>query len=401
MNNVKCVIGANFGDEGKGLMTDYFASQAKENEKTIVVLHNGGAQRGHTVETPGGIRYVFHHLGAGTFVRAHTYFADSFIVNPVIFRREYEELHKMGVYSCVYMHKNCKFTTIYDMLINQVIEIDRGTAKHGSCGMGVFETIYRNRKGFKFAKEATIKPLDMTVWEFHNLSYMDKIDFLTTVKDYYVEQRISELKLKKENPLVQTVLNSEVAIGNFIDDFKFLIEHTIFTEGDFLACYDNVIFEGGQGLLLDQHNMDYFPHLTPSNTGMENPHKILTELNYKGFVEACYVSRSYLTRHGAGRFDEECAKAEINKDMVDFTNVPNPFQDTLRYGKLNAKELSNRCYKDAHQYKDNLLLEVSIAITHINECYNYTIPEEIMYFSDGKTRNDVHKITNSTPLIFF
>ena len=62
MKTVKIVIGANFGDEGKGLMTDYFASK---NNNSIVVMHNGGAQRGHTVVTPEGIRHVFHHFPQG------------------------------------------------------------------------------------------------------------------------------------------------------------------------------------------------------------------------------------------------------------------------------------------------------------------------------------------------
>lgn len=63
MSNVKVVIGSNFGDEGKGLMTDYFCAEAsKRNESCIVALCNGGAQRGHTVVTPDGIRHVFHHL---------------------------------------------------------------------------------------------------------------------------------------------------------------------------------------------------------------------------------------------------------------------------------------------------------------------------------------------------
>lgn len=49
MKTVKVVIGANFGDEGKGQLTDYFASKS---DNAIVVLHNGGPQRGHTVVTP-------------------------------------------------------------------------------------------------------------------------------------------------------------------------------------------------------------------------------------------------------------------------------------------------------------------------------------------------------------
>lgn len=47
--DIKIVIGANFGDEGKGLMTDYFVNQVDFNKKALVICSNGGAQRGHTV----------------------------------------------------------------------------------------------------------------------------------------------------------------------------------------------------------------------------------------------------------------------------------------------------------------------------------------------------------------
>ena len=91
MKKVKVVIGANFGDEGKGLMTDYFASK---EDNAIVVLHNGGAQRGHTVITPEGYRHVFRHFGSGAYVGAATYITKEFIVNPILFRQEYEKLAK-------------------------------------------------------------------------------------------------------------------------------------------------------------------------------------------------------------------------------------------------------------------------------------------------------------------
>lgn len=64
-------------------MTDYFASK---EDNTIVVLHNGGAQRGHTVITPEGYRHVFRHFGSGAYVGAATYIAKEFIVNPILFR---------------------------------------------------------------------------------------------------------------------------------------------------------------------------------------------------------------------------------------------------------------------------------------------------------------------------
>ena len=77
---IKAVIGANYGDEGKGLVTNYFCKQITDNNQTCAVMcTNGGAQRGHTVCLPSGIRHVFHHFGSGTFSKADTIFSKDFI----------------------------------------------------------------------------------------------------------------------------------------------------------------------------------------------------------------------------------------------------------------------------------------------------------------------------------
>ena len=157
MKDIKIVIGANFGDEGKGLMTDYFCAAAPS--QALVVLSNGGAQRAHTVVTPEGYRHVFRHIGSGSFVDADTWMCKHFIVNPVIFIQEYRKLAKHGIINFnIYMDPRCKLTTIFDMLINQVIEINRGTNKHGSCGIGVYETVYRNQTDLDFMNSFRYNP---------------------------------------------------------------------------------------------------------------------------------------------------------------------------------------------------------------------------------------------------
>ena len=75
---VFAVIGRGYGDEGKGLATDYLAGLF-EHEKCIVVRHNGGAQSGHTVEKKTGERFVFHELSSGSLSGAHTFWPDHFI----------------------------------------------------------------------------------------------------------------------------------------------------------------------------------------------------------------------------------------------------------------------------------------------------------------------------------
>ena len=141
---IKAVIGANFGDEGKGLTANYFAEQFKnQNKKCVIVCSNGGAQRGHTVCLPSGFRHVFHHFGSGTFNLADTYFSKYFILNPIEFIREYQELKNI-ININVYAHPNCIVSTPYDMLFNQLLEKSRGNKRHGSTGFGIWETIKRS-----------------------------------------------------------------------------------------------------------------------------------------------------------------------------------------------------------------------------------------------------------------
>lgn len=85
MKEVKVIIGANFGDEGKGLMTDYFCNKC---DNPIVVRFNSGAQAGHTVVTPDGNRHVFGHFGSGTFNNTPTFLSKYFVVNPLSFLKE-------------------------------------------------------------------------------------------------------------------------------------------------------------------------------------------------------------------------------------------------------------------------------------------------------------------------
>ena len=362
MKDIKIVIGANFGDCGKGLMTDYFS----QKPNSIVVCSNGGAQRGHTVTTPDGIRHVFHHFGSGTFTHASTYLSEDFIVNPIIFKQEYDELMKLGYIPNAYINQNCMLTTPFDMMANQIIEENRGKNKHGSCGLGIFETIKRYKAGIT--------------------------DVDDHIREYYLEQ------FEREN-IILTDEWSRIFLDNgifehFLDDWDFMNNHSLaISDNYFLNQFDNIVFEAAQGLLLDQNNTEYFPHLTPSNTGIKNPKRIIEngEWNEEINIETCYVSRTYLTRHGTGKFPSECDKNQINKYIFDKTNIPNPFQDTLRYGTLDLKELYNRCSKDVGDFGN----KKSLALMHCNEC-DWDDEELIslfkgwnIYYSDGETREDI------------
>ena len=143
---VKIVIGANYGDEGKGLATHYFSKQKGPKEKCLNVLFNGSCQRGHTVDLEDGRRHVFHHFGSGTLDGAATYFDSNFIVNPIFFCLEYDELSEsFRRFSKCFISSECRVAVPYDAFINQIVEQDRAKkgTRHGSCGFGVWETQQR------------------------------------------------------------------------------------------------------------------------------------------------------------------------------------------------------------------------------------------------------------------
>lgn len=146
--------------------------------------------------------------------------------------------------------------------------------------------------------------------------------------------------------------------------------------------------------LTKENKEGYLQFREEYNTGIKNPKRLIenVEWNDEINIETCYVSRTYLTRHGAGKFPSECNKRFINEYMFDKTNVPNPFQDTLRYGTLDLGELYSRCSKDIGNFGD----KKSIAITHCNE-YDWDNDKLIelfkgwnIYYSDDETHNDVN-----------
>lgn len=407
MAEIKIVYGANFGDEGKGLMTDYFCHNAiQTGNKVLVVLSNGGSQRGHTVVTPEGIRHVFHHFGSGTLVGADTFFPSHFIVNPMMFAEEYEIAKDCKIY----IDEQCLVSTPFDMIINQIVEAARGDNKHGSCGLGIFETITRDEAAWKYLIDID------TRWISLNKSNEDIFKILTRIQKEYIPRRLRELGVNEIPAEWIDIIYNEDLINAYVRDLRFMQSKcqtvSLDEEDDVgtLRSYETIVFENGQGLLLDKDNKEYFPHLTPSKTGVHNPIEIINvlmdgvegeEIN----IELCGVTRTYITRHGAGRLDYECKKEDIG-DLVDLTNVPNPHQGSLRYGRIKLGELSNRLFKELMSIANSMSglskniiknntynIINALAITHMNEVPVFGLPDgewlNRVYVSDGETRNSV------------
>jgi adenylosuccinate synthase len=313
------IIGAAYGDEGKGLAVDHAATA-----DSLVVRFNGGAQAGHTVVTPDGRRHVFSHFGSGSFRGAATYLSRFFVSNPILFRPEYVDLAEMRAAPTVYAHPDSFLSTPFDMMFNEMQERRRGPQRHGSVGVGFGETI--ERCTWLDARYRT------TVDDVFGDNLRAK---LARIQEDWVPRRAIYLGLTRAEVDKHPAMRSEV-VDRYIDDCAFFANrvHLSFSRA---LQHDRIIFEGAQGLELDQ-SYGAFPHVTRSHTGLRNVMALLPELGVE-HLAVQYMTRAYTTRHGAGPLKGELS-APPAPLIHDETNVPNEFQGTLRFGHLDLDRLS-------------------------------------------------------------
>ena len=315
------VIGKNFGDEGKGFTCSRLASSLK---KSLIIKHNGGGQAGHTVEDPEGKwRFIHHQIGAEAEYHVPTLFADSFVPDLFQLGKEVKDFTELfGFQPILYSEKNARITTIDDVLLNMGAEVARGKNRHGSCGMGIEECVQRNAAGF-----------GITVEELATWSKQDLLDRLKHIRKEYTERRAKILGIYPSNPYY-VMLNNETVLENFVEEVKENVKLLSLVDADrkWLEEFQHLIFETGQGLLLDQDYEAYAPHLTSSKTGIHNP-TIFLEKRGLFLEEAIYVTRPYVTRHGNGPLPCEVKRSELPGVGEDLTNQPNEWQGILRYAR--------------------------------------------------------------------
>lgn len=324
------VIGSSFGDEGKGLTTNWLCIQRNFNANKIVVRFSGGQQAGHTVIN-NGVKHVHSSYGSGTMNGIETYLTEDCTLYPNYIFRETVKLKEKGVNPPkIIANPFTKVTTPADIAYGRIMETKKN---HGSCGMGVGATMHRNNTtGYKlyafdinYPELFLAKVNNISKYYQSLLSPMDKIFFL----------EIEEQEMK---------LFAETYSTSFkVEDY------------DYLYRYNELIFEGSQGILLD---MDHgiFPNVTYASTTSKNALKICKKLKIKN-IEIFYVTRCYQTRHGNGWMSNESPIDLVNNQEE--INVENPYQGKFRTGELDYRLLNHAIGIDllySQKYKHSLVM---------------------------------------------
>jgi len=255
----------------------------------------------------------------------------------------------------LYADARAPVTTPFDMLLNQIAEAYRGHKRHGSCGMGFGETIGRQESAFPLCVADLLNADDLE-------------PKVRAIRDYYLPLRCEALGVPLEfaHQEFGSVLTSESLIQGFLHASEdFLTKVAVIPDAQFLATASALVMEGAQGLLLDQKR-GAFPHVTRSNTGLTNALDVAQEANIAK-LNVTYVTRAYLTRHGAGPLANELMERPYEK-VVDLTNQPNRYQGSLRFAYLDHDMLSRAIRLDLHDtIGSTVQCEAALAVSCLDQ----------------------------------
>lgn len=331
--NAQIVVGLGFGDEGKGITTDFLCSQ---NVNSLVVRFSGGQQCGHNV-CIGEINHVHSNFGSGTLRGLPSFFSEHCTFYPVTMFNEFKILEQKNVSPKLFLHPLAKLTTPYDVIANRILERKNN---HGSCGLGIGATMKRDEIGY-----------NLFAIDLENVELL-KIK-LDEVKKYY--EKFVEISGKDKEWLEEE-----------LEDFFLFLPLLPINISDYstLQTYGNIIFEGSQGIMLDQ-NHGIFPHVTFANTTSKNAIEICEKLNIK-HREIFYVIRCYTTRHGIGWMPNEEKIKLINTEAE--INVFNEHQKDFRIGEIDY-DLLNYALKVDSIYSGNV--EKNLVVTCLDQRKNF------------------------------
>jgi adenylosuccinate synthase len=349
------VIGLGFGDEGKGITTDYLCGQSRH---PLVIRFSGGHQAGHTVVTESGQRHVFSSFGSGTFRGVPTYWSRYCTLYPLAFYNELKSLHQKGLQPLIFVDALAMVTTPYDVFHNRDLEKSNG---HGSCGVGFGATIERNEGPNKLYIQDLFYPIVLQ-------------QKLRAIAVYY-EQKTGNGQLSSQ--LEEELAQFRQHVQSILPHIQLVQEKTFFRNVIKEDAHDHLIFEGSQGILLDMDH-GFFPNVTRAHTTSRNAVDII-QRNALGKPEVYYVSRAYATRHGNGYLSNENLNLDITPNP-DETNRYNPWQGPLRMAPLDV-DMLNYALQCDENYSGNVSKHLIITcMDQLNGPLQATIDGVLFHF---------------------
>ncbi|MBW4536817.1 MAG: adenylosuccinate synthase [Pleurocapsa minor HA4230-MV1] len=275
------VIGAQWGDEGKGKITDLLSRSAD-----VVVRSQGGVNAGHTVVVAGQT-FKLHLIPSGIlYSNTECIIGSGTVIDPQVLIEEIEQLKALGVtVDNLHISQTAHVTMPYHRKIDQASEESRGEYKIGTTGRGIGPT-YADK-----SERTGIRVLDLMNSEHLRKQLGWTINYKNVILEKLYNlppldpEKVIEEYLKYAEYLKPFVVDSSLKIYEAVNEKK------------------NILFEGAQGTLLDLDHGTY-PYVTSSNP-IAGGACVGAGVGPTTIDRVIGVAKAYTTRVGEGPFPTE------------------------------------------------------------------------------------------------
>ncbi len=277
------VVGMQWGDEGKGKITDLLAADAD-----VVVRYQGGSNAGHTVVARDQTLRL-HLVPSGIlWPQALCIMADGTVIDPVTLAQEHDELESKGI-SCdnLRISGNAHVILSYHKLLDGLEEDSRGSGQIGTTRRGI---------GPAYCDKTARMPQGVRMWDLLDEAVLrERVSAQLAVKNIVLQHVYGQEPLDVDEVL-EPVLAAVATIADHIADTRLLLYERV-AEGA------RLVFEGAQGTFLD---LDYgtYPFVTSSHPVAAGA-CLGTGLGPGNIERVIGVCKGYTTRVGAGPFPTE------------------------------------------------------------------------------------------------
>lgn len=275
------VVGTQWGDEGKGKITDYLAEKAE-----VVARYQGGNNAGHTIVF-NGKKYKLHLIPSGIFYKDKVcVIGNGMVVDPKALVQELEYLHSNGVSTDnLRISDRAHLILPYHLKLDRVEEASKGSNKIGTTGKGIGPA-YMDK-----AARVGIRMADL----------MDRNEFESKLKRNLEEKnRVLEKVYETEGFTVESILDEYLEVAEKIRPY---VTDTSVVLNDAIDAGKRVLFEGAQGVMLDIDQGTY-PFVTSSNP-VAGGVCIGSGVGPTKIHQVVGVAKAYTTRVGDGPFPTE------------------------------------------------------------------------------------------------
>ena len=363
------IVGLQFGDEGKGKITDFFSEKAD-----VVARYNGGNNAGHTV-VAGDREYKFHLLPSGLVHGKKCCIGAGTVIDPRVLIKEIEEFGKNEI--DLLIDPRAQIIMPWHGLLDCASEKNKGNCKIGTTGRGIGPCYSDSaaRTGIRFADLVDEKRLSQKIKSCFALN--KKI--LEKVFEMNLEADFSEEKIFAEYSEFGKILSK------FYGDVSLEISNSI-------TAKKEVVLEGAQGTFLD-NSFGTYPFVTSSHPTAGGA-LVGIGLGANTIDKVIGVAKAYTTRVGEGPFVTELKNElgdKIRKQGNEFgTTTGRP----RRVGWLDLVLLRTANRLNGTDEIALTKADVLSGIEKLNVCTDYILEGK----KTSEVPADVEKISECTPV---